>query len=260
MDGTHARNASLSPVSSLCWLRTAALALSVVAASLAGAPLAKADFTEVATDPTQVFDHAYGGTFKQDGLNFSNGDVTAARVDDGQDQIWHQADAIVGARAIASFAFLRQSFGFYGGTSGGTFTPLFDVTGTGFNVGGESGALPMTNDYRVARGGEGDAFSSRSSDNRDGRDHLITYAVTGLPHQPSNVSTWMLFWEDVPAPAADFDFNDLVVELKTDPPLGVGTPPVAIPLPPAVWTGLSGLIGLATIGACRRLRPGFLNP
>src|SRR5207253_6215587 len=106
------------------------------------------------------------------------------------------------------------------------------------------GEVPMGMPYRLGRGGEGNLFSSNQADNVDKRDHLVTYEIGGLPGQPANVTTRVLFWEDLPAPSSDFDFNDFVVELKTDPPLGAGTAPLLIPLPPAAWTGLSGLLGL----------------
>ena len=86
--------------------------------------------------------------------------------------------------------------------------------------------------------------SSTPSNNGDGRDHVVTYQISGAHPDPQYVQ----FWEDLPKTpemiAKDrtiSDFNDLVVQLQ----------PNAIPLPPALLSG-SGLIAfIATAGAYR---------
>lgn len=256
MDDNNARMAWRAPhPRDAGFARLPMLLVAIAILAVASAP-AKAGFTEVHTHSRAIFKHAYGGPFRRDGLNFSNGEITATRVDDAGDQIWQQSDAIVSARAVAAFSRMHQTFGYFNGTGGGTLNPLFTVTGRNFHVAGETGALPMIGKYRLGREGEGRVFSSSPTDNKDGRDHMVTYAITGIPNQPSNVQTWMLFWEDKPARTSDFNFNDLVVELKTDPPLSVNAPPppLAIPLPPAGLSGLTGLLGLALAKGIGRLR------
>jgi len=238
--------------------RTIAAAAAALLSSIGLATPSFAGFTPINANESgepnqlQILDHVYGGSFTKDGNDFANGAITATRVDDSQDQIWSQTDAIVSARAVASFNTLTEAFGYFNGASGGSFHTLFTASGTGFNVSGNSGTVPMTTPYRLGRGGEGTLFSSNGAENVDQRDHLVTYAITGVPGTPANVQTWMLFWEDLPAPSSDFDFNDFVVEMKTDPPATASTPPLLIPLPPAAWTGLSGLMGLGLVGGIRR--------
>ena len=48
--------------------------------------------------------------------------------------------------------------------------------------------------------------------------------------------------------------TDTTFTLKEIPGTGTGPGPTPIPLPAAAWTGLSGLIGLAVIGAARKIR------
>ncbi len=75
---------------------------------------------------------------------------------------------------------------------------------------------------------------------------MITYAVTGTGR---NEQTSLLFWEDAKVPYADFDYNDLVVEIT-----GRGTAGVLIPLPAAAWSGLSLLCAVSLMKGMRRLR------
>lgn len=234
------------------WQVVSGMALSLLAAAPAFAGFSTIN-TNAAGEPgqEQIIQHVFGGSFQSDGQNFSNGTVTATRVDDSQDLVWPQINAIVSAQTVASFAQLQQSFGYFNGAVGGNFQTLFNVTGQGYDVSGQSGAVPMNDVYRLGRGGSDSLYSSNNADNPDGRDHMITYAITGEPGAKPNVQTWMLFWEDTPAPKSDFDYNDLVVEMKTDPPVAGGGPPVAVPLPRAAWMGLSGLLTLAVVGTLR---------
>src|SRR6185369_17022449 len=110
----------------------AALAL-VGATCTGGAGVARAGLTHVNSHPPpreanqqQILEHAYGGNFQADGLNFSNGTVTATRIDDADDMTWTQQ--VGGVRPLANFAKRKQALGFFEDSGGQTKT-LFAVTG-----------------------------------------------------------------------------------------------------------------------------------
>jgi Domain of unknown function (DUF4114) len=231
------------------------------AALLALAPVrsVRAGFTEPIPnkegEPEQgpILSHALGGTFTAEGNNFTNGAVTATQIDDNDDQIW--TGSIISAQAVAAFSTDPEIFGYINGTGQGNFVPLFTASGNGYDVTGSSGGVPLTGSYQLARSGTS-TFSSEPANNPNkGSVHLLTYAITGLPNQAPNTQTWMLFWEDTVAQYSDWDFNDLVVKLQTDPAAGSSsTPPLLIPLPPAAWSGLSGLAVLLAVAGITRLR------
>jgi hypothetical protein len=235
------------------WILSAAIAGAIAAV---GGANAQAGFTQIGatrkTEATQeqILEHTYGGDFVANGTNFSNGSVTATRLDDDNDAVWAKTD-ISSARTVAAFAKRKQSFGYFGGSSGGEFQKLFDVSGTtGFDVSGSAAGLGSVLDGSI-RFGRGEkltkAFSSLSSENRDGRDHMITYKVSGLEGQ--NEPVYLMFWEDKWGKRSDFDFNDLVVEAK-----GVAGQPLLIPLPAAAWSGLGSLAGLGMLMGWKRGR------
>ncbi len=205
-----------------------------------------------------ILGHVYGGVFSKLGVDYSNGNVTAHRIDDAlasngvlglidgapgvaADQVWH--DGFTSALATARFAALSQSFGFFTGTSGGSYTNLFDVSGSGYAVSGSATLADMRGlTWRWGRTGGGTGpHSSLITSNADGLDHLVSYRIDGLT---DGYTTWMLFWEDrniLPGqPASDHDYNDLVIELKAS----AGTPTVLAPEPAGValaWTALACL-------------------
>ncbi|TVQ30633.1 MAG: DUF4114 domain-containing protein [Phycisphaeraceae bacterium] len=204
-----------------------------------------------------ILDGIYGGSFTQVGNDFigggASGMVNAIRmVDSGlggvmnlvtgglgtaDDQIW--SDGVAAARALARYADLPQSFGYFDGDSGGSFNTMFNVTGSGFNVTGSAVMDFSGMTWRWGRDGGPTIHSSRADENPSGADHMVTYRIEGLEN--GLLATWLLFWEDLPLGVSDRDFNDLVVEI------GV------IPLPSAA--GLAGL-GLIALGFGRRRRFG----
>lgn len=194
----------------------------------------------------QIFEGVYGGTFTGSGINlgngnfsiFSNGTITATRVDDnglaallnmltgapgtGDDDIW--TDGMATTTAEARFAGYTQEFG-YRVTSFG-YVKLFDVTGTGFLVSGSATITFGTGaTWEWARANDSDSgplnnahFSDEPS-NCDVLDHMVTYAISGTPSLPSTTKVWLLFLEDMnatpcPNSPSDRDFNDLVVEIR----------------------------------------------
>jgi len=235
------------------WILSATI---VGAVAAFGAVDAHAGFTEIGkgrkaeANQEQILEHTYGGDFVANGANFSNGTVTATRLDDGNDSVWSSTQ-VSSARTVAAFAKRKQAFGYFGGSSGGDFKKLFDVSGTsGFDVQGNATGLGSVLDGSIRFGRSEKltkAFSSLASENRDGRDHMITYKVTGLDGTTNPV--YLMFWEDKWGRRSDFDFNDLVVEVK-----GAQGEPLLIPLPAAAWSGLGSLAGLGMLMGWKRAR------
>jgi hypothetical protein len=121
----------------------------------------------------------------------------------------------------------------------------FDVLGTGQVAGNE---LNLTSRRGPARR----AFSSVASENQDGMDHLVAYEVKGVSGQQAPV--YLLCWEDKFARRSDRDYNDLVVELQAAEAAARAplTQPLLIPLPPAAWPGLGGLLGVGVVSRLRK--------
>jgi hypothetical protein len=236
---------------------------------------ALADFSTINQPPTAesghagIFSNAFGGTFTANGLDYSNGNgISAVRIEDtfnpsltpkatsplsitgdvgNDDQVWLADYQSASAEAI--FAAFNQQFGYYLGSSpanspdGDTYHNLFNDTGSGFSVTGAASLSSLSGQtLRWARAGSNRVVSSLESDNADGMDHMVTYRIDGLPDESNGVDTWLIFFEDVFSfEGSDFDYNDLVVEIKATP-----MPDVSIPEP--ATSGLllvGGLMALA---------------
>jgi hypothetical protein len=224
----------------------------------------------------QILSHIYGGTFVPAGVDYTNGVITAHRVQDNvaaegrgveplnlfdfnnhgnelntgvdtTDQLW-TADAVV-ATAQARYAVYSQAFGYFDGTSGGSYIPIFNVTGDGYNVTGAGSVGNLGGHiWRWARAGGFFTFTSQNSDNPASIDHMVTYRIDfggGGGNLGSTTVTYLLFWEDKAPndnPPPDYDYNDLVVEIRASVP--------DVP-EPATATGLAAI---AMIAAVRRRR------
>jgi hypothetical protein len=199
-----------------------------------------------------ILSHAYAGDFAANGLDFSNGNVTAVRCDDSDDAGGYAAQCwtakLLSARALARFGGFEQCLAVVPGKSGGLSQELFSVSGTGLNVSGSVNGLDVTGkSFRFARGGEGEPCTSFDTDNIMGRDQMVSYRVTG----PNGLDRYVLFFEDATAAQnSDWDFNDLVVEIN-------GAGPHAIPLPPAVWSALAVMLSGGLWSARARVRAWF---
>jgi hypothetical protein len=181
-----------------------------------------------------ILDHTYGGSFTLlgDGVDFSNGSLTAVRVSDflpvtgtadspganGTDQLWNASS--YQANVVGSFASVQSSpFGYIPGTTGGSFVPLFTITGSGYNAVG-SGSFSPSGIFRIAAVNElgqlRPTLSSSPTDNLDGKDHVVTYEIDGLG---GTDKTWLAFFDDYGNTGGnpDFDYQDLVIQLKTAP-------------------------------------------
>lgn len=237
------------------------------------APSAWAAFTTVrAPDPfnetpednhERILENVYGGNFTKNGVDYTNGSVTAARIDDSMDnnnilglvdgdpgeasdRVWH--DGFTDAFAKVRFARDSQSFGYFEGTSGGSFQKLFDVSGQGYAVSGGTMLADLKGKtFRWGRDrGRGGTHSSRPDENPDDLDHMVSYKINGLQNT-RGYTVWLLFWEDLnfnPEPNAltsDRDINDLAIELR------------AIPEPTTAGLMLAGL-GVVHCATRRRRR------
>ena len=238
-----------------------ALAICMVAGTAAAAT-----YTTIIAPPgteathLQIMKDIYGGTWVASGLDFSNGTVSAMRIKDfygttpidiftggtgNMDQVWQ--DGSVTITAEARFAGYSQKFGYFKGSSGGSYMNLFDVTGSGYNPGGSvtgldmSAAIMPSTTWRWGRSGDGGDFSSLAADNSSSTDRMVTYKITGLA---GTETTWLLFWED----KTDMDYNDLVVEVTT---VGGGVDPVPEPL-----TMISAFLAIGGLGSYIRRRTG----
>jgi len=243
--------------------------LVVVGVLAASGTAARAGYTAVAQprraaelSHEQILEHVYGGDFVSDatGVGFANGSgITVTRLEDGvgpgTDADW--TGKTLSARTVAAFSGNHKTARYFGATSGGQSKRIFDTSGRQFDATGSGTAgTPVDGElfFTKGRGRGAKVFSSAMTSNRDGMDHLVTYEVNGTA-QPASV--YLLCWEDKFAKRSDRDYNDLVVEVQAAEIAARApfTQPLLIPLPPPAWTGLAGLLGLASISSWRRRRP-----
>lgn len=234
------------------------LALVAAAALLglaAGVRPASAGLTELHATPyaeeqsqAQILSHTYGGTFVATGNGFSNGVVTASRIDDLSDVAWKGTQ--VSLTPIASFAGSSETLGLLAGTKGGSYQSLFSVNQFGYQTGASTTTLDLFGkDARFSLTNSATALrsSSMASDNGTG-DQSITYKIDGVGTKGD--STYLMFWEDSPLSISDRDYNDLVVQAKF---AGNGGPH-AVPLPPAAAMGLLVMGGAVVVRKWKQRR------
>jgi hypothetical protein len=172
----------------------------------------KAGLTVFTGSRAPYFQTAFGGAWRAVGNNYRNKTITATRILDTKDIIF--SGNIVSAAALGAYSLSSQQFGYIPDTSAGSYVNLFNVTGSGANANGGVGPTTMPATYQLARsGGFEPTLSSDPANNPDGRDHMLTYQLKGLPGESANEVTYVVFWEDTPGLHSDFDFNDLIVEL-----------------------------------------------
>lgn len=231
----------------------------MVGVSVLGAAEAQAALTNVGKSKKkkgeatheQVLERRYGGDFVKNGSNYSNGTISVTRVDDSADTSF--SGKIKGAQVIGRFSSKKQSFGVV--ADDGKYQKLIKkVKGKKFDASGAvdmetariEGGRDADSSVVFARGGTGKkkGMAADPSMNKGGKDYLVTYTVSGGDIQAG--STTLLFWEDNTSRKSDFDFNDLILEISTEPLL--------IPLPAAAWSGLTGLIGLGAFAGFKRMR------
>jgi hypothetical protein len=166
----------------------------------------------------------FGFTGGQNDLSYTNGTITAARLDDDTDQWWN--DASITAVAKARFAGYGQSFGY---NSGSGPVALFSISGSDYDVSGSASVNLTGETWQWVRTGETEGpWSSVESLNSDKTDHMITFLITGLN---TDLTTLLLCWEDKTfQTGSDWDYNDMVIEVQAQ----------TVPVPGAILLGLLG--------------------
>jgi hypothetical protein len=194
----------------------------------------------------------YGGLESMIQL-FANAEgLTLTRIDDSSDIIW-TAGADAGIFGVARSASRNFTLGILPGESGGTYTSEFGVigaagsveylpsadvpaSGTGQNINGDlqasatydSNGLPTftslaPGNFRFAIqcapsscSAPYQTWSSLPTDNADGKDHMVTWQLTGA--SVPNGDVWYIAGFEN---GTDFDFNDYVFLFQNVTPSGV---------------------------------------
>lgn len=197
------------------------LGLATLAAADARAGYTHVDLTPAAPawGHAAILSNAYGGTFAADGLDLTNGTLTARRqadFGDGASPAPFWGDGIVSARLLARSAGDDRDIDLLGGEGGAAFRELLAAS--------NAAALNLT------------------GENGNAADPVVSYRLNG----PDGGRTFVLFFEDVnSADGGDRAYNDLVVEVTA----AAAPAPAAIPLPPAVWSGLLVLLTSGLLNA-----------
>jgi hypothetical protein len=212
-----------------------------------------------------ILDHIYSGNFtlEGDGVDYSNGSLTAVRVSDflpsssttdspgpnATDQLWQSAGDVQSAVEVYSTTYSKTtSFGYI--PTGGTYQTLFGISGTGYTPSGSGSFTPGAETFSFAAQNQSGLLSTLPSQNKDGADHFVTYEVDGLG---GNAKTWLLFLDDYGGSGSnpDFDFDDLVFQVTTTP-----TTSTSVPEPASISLIAGGL----ALGLLLRFRPRLRTP
>jgi hypothetical protein len=232
------------------WLKTTALSAAFVAF---GATAANAGLTTVKAPHNgelgiqQILQSTYGGTFNASGNDFSNGSISATRIDDSLDQEW--SAGTYDLHTVAKFSGYTQTLGVMS-HSDNTIHDLFTSSGFGLSGTGSIDNVVMSDSFCFSRDGDSGLNMSENNENSDGRDHMVTYKISGISNDP----TYLLFFEDLNRTGNTWgnrsyaDFNDLVVQLNRVS----DRTPAAAPLPAAFIPGVLLLAGNGVYGFIRK--------
>ena len=213
--------------------RVSILAIAAAATSMgASAQMNDGTYTYIGNNPggepsvKQILQNYYGGSWSTaPGSSYSNGGITATRLDDygggktalgavllGSDQRF--SSGLTSFKLISKNAGDTSAIGWLDDTHGGTFHQLFNDTG---NIGATTTAmLSKSVRFEFDDKSTGTKWTTRVSDNVSDHvayDQMITYRISGL-NTTDNV--YLMFFEDrIGKCNADYDYNDAVMEIRT---------------------------------------------
>ena len=161
----------------------------------------------------QIIEDILGGDFTPVGHDYTDGVLTVTRVDDDLDQTYDFDSWSVQAQAV--WAGATQSFGTLDDGL------LFTVTGVGDSVSGSVVDIDGGRGIVFVRFRNNLTTIDAHTDpalNPSGQDHVVTYRYT-VDDTDGPVTSYLLFFEDLTDTSdyADWDYNDLVVELRGRP-------------------------------------------
>jgi len=234
--------------------------IAVVLGALGSVEAASASLTQIQSpagkeaSQAQILSEFYGGTFVSNGNNFTNGSITAVRLDDsGADSTFKAGTYSV--NTIAKFANRNEGFGYEAGESGGAYHKLFQVGGSNFSATG-LGSFSSSGDFRFAMNGVNAIYTSQASDNANQKDAAVTYRIQGAGN---NLARYAIFWENLNADEPKTvkthnDYNDLVVQVSQTGGASAGGSATAVPLPAGVWTGSAMLTAILILRSRGKLK------
>ena len=183
--------------------------------------------------------------------NFGLGNLQS--IDGNDDQMWAGL-AMCNVSVVAKHSAYSHSFGYIDDSD--NYVSVLSNIG---DVSGQSASFNAGNSDAPFRFGLDSAYeplySSAMNGNPDGgKDHMVSWLITGGKHAGDVI----IAWEDLHG-LGDRDYNDVVLRLsgvhqhQHRHQHGGGDPGVsAVPVPPAVWLFVSGLVGV--VGIARRNR------